>query len=134
MKTSLLRITAFSLLSMIVMGACIELSGVILGTTTRNSHEIGASALALPALWCCLSLLVVTVLVRALTRFELLSKAELFHWHRFAIDCRARSDWWSVLVPSSRPPYVMSYENEVFNLHVPAMRLRRLLRPRACLY
>ena len=77
MTVSALRIAAFSLLALVLTAAAIEMAGVIMGTATEPGQEIGAMALALPAFWSFLIILIASVLLRRFVRFELITRPEL---------------------------------------------------------
>ena len=77
MNVSTFRITAFSLFAILLTGAFIQLGGVLMGTVSQGGKELGANALAIPVFWVFLALLFLTALLRALARYELLTRAEL---------------------------------------------------------
>ena len=77
MTVSAIRIAAFSLLALVLTAASIELAGVLMGTSSLTGQEIGAMALALPALWSFLLLFCLSALAWRFGRFVLVTRAEL---------------------------------------------------------
>lgn len=77
MTVSAIRITAFSLLALVLMAASIEFAGVLMGTASFAGQEIGAMALALPALWAFLLLFCLSVIAQRWGRFILITRVEL---------------------------------------------------------
>ena len=77
MNVSAIRVTAFSLLAILLTGASIQLGGVLMGTVSQGYEELGANALAIPVFWVFLTLLFLTALFKALARYQLLTRAEL---------------------------------------------------------
>ena len=55
----------------------IELGGVLMGTVSETGRELGSSALSVPVFWGFLVLLFITVFLKTLARYELLTRAEL---------------------------------------------------------
>ena len=78
MTVSVIRVVAFSLFALFFTAASIEMAGVMMGTASGPGQEIGAMAIALPALWSFLIILGCALLFRRFTRFELINRAELF--------------------------------------------------------
>ena len=77
MNVSAFRITAFSLFAILLTGASIQLGGVLMGTVSQGGRELGANALAIPVFWVFLALLFLSAILKALARYELLTRAEL---------------------------------------------------------
>ena len=77
MNVSLIRITVYSLIVLILTAVSIELAAVFMGAGFENGRELGSSALSVPAFWAFLVLFFLTVLLRTLARYQLLSRAEL---------------------------------------------------------
>ena len=77
MNVSITRVLAYSLLMLVMTAVFIELAGVLMGTVSETGRELGSSALSVPVFWAFLALLFLTVFLKTLVRYELLSRAEL---------------------------------------------------------
>ena len=77
MNVSITRVLAYSLLMLLLTAVFIELGGVLMGTVSETGRELGSSALSVPVFWGFLVLLFITVFLKTLARYELLTRAEL---------------------------------------------------------
>ena len=77
MNFSVTRVLVFSLLTILLTSISIEVGSVFMGTASLGGRTLGSHALSIPVFWAFLVLLFFCVVLKALVRIKLLTRAEL---------------------------------------------------------